>query len=168
MKRIVGLIGALSSEKNCESTVVWSEVQAVERAADDVPNKLTSICDMQTRCYNSDVQSKPKEASQIFTDRKEGADDEPRSGRPSTSITPDTIERVLQMIVADYHPDSAPADLLFPRLKLAMKDDSQTLRIPNNLCSERFHKKHFLTVSNSCQKCVVASGEYFESQCNKM
>ncbi|PSN47250.1 hypothetical protein C0J52_16519 [Blattella germanica] len=31
-------------------------------------------------------------------DGKEGIEDEPRSGRPSTNITPDNIERVLQRL----------------------------------------------------------------------
>ncbi|PSN39694.1 hypothetical protein C0J52_22259 [Blattella germanica] len=58
---------------------------------------------------------------------KEGVEDEPRSSRPSISITPDNIERVLKMIVADS-PDLARADLfLFPRLKLALK----RLRFPD-------------------------------------
>ncbi|PSN58345.1 hypothetical protein C0J52_11576 [Blattella germanica] len=52
-----------------------------------------------------------------FRDGKEGVEDEPRSDRPSTSVTPDNIERVLQMIFA-VSPDLAPADLvLFLRLK---------------------------------------------------
>ena len=34
-------------------------------------------------------------------DRKETTEDEPRSGRPSTSRTPDMIERVRQMLVQD-------------------------------------------------------------------
>ncbi|PSN48023.1 hypothetical protein C0J52_23473 [Blattella germanica] len=35
-----------------------------------------------------------------FRDGKEGVKGEPRSGRPSTSIATNNIERVLQMIVA--------------------------------------------------------------------
>ncbi|PSN51366.1 hypothetical protein C0J52_04442 [Blattella germanica] len=45
---------------------------------------------------------------------KKGIEIEPRSGRPSTSITPDNIERVLQMILT-HSSDFAPSDLfLFP------------------------------------------------------
>ena len=36
-----------------------------------------------------------------FRDGKEGVEDEPHSGRPSASITPDNIEQVLQKIIAD-------------------------------------------------------------------
>ena len=36
-----------------------------------------------------------------FRDGKETTEDEPRSGRPSTSRTPDMIERVRQMLAQD-------------------------------------------------------------------
>jgi len=37
-----------------------------------------------------------------FRDRKETTEDEPCSGRPSTSRTPDMIERVRQMLTQDW------------------------------------------------------------------
>ncbi|PSN53410.1 hypothetical protein C0J52_21379 [Blattella germanica] len=63
-----------------------------------------------------------------LTDGKEGVENELRLGLPSTCITPDNIERVLQMIVDDY-PDLAPVDFfLFPSLNLDLKAyASQTL-----------------------------------------
>ncbi|PSN51993.1 hypothetical protein C0J52_06134 [Blattella germanica] len=56
-----------------------------------------------------------------FRNGKEGVDDEPLSGLLSKSITPDNIERVLQIILADS-PDLAQTGFfLFPYHKLVLE-----------------------------------------------
>ncbi len=111
-----------------------------------------------------------------FRDDKETTEDEPRSGRPSTSRTPDMIERVRNITVLDhppYSPDLVPADFfLFPRMKDVLKGArfadvlaiqervTSVLRsIPKKAFSDSFQKLY-----ECCQKCVVYYGDYFEGQ----
>lgn len=58
---------------------------------------------MLVKVYGQEAVSKKcvYEWFQRFTDGKEDVKDEPRSGRPRTSTTPDNVERVQRMLAAD-------------------------------------------------------------------
>ncbi|PSN52845.1 hypothetical protein C0J52_17936 [Blattella germanica] len=78
---------------------------------------------MLVQVYDGEAESKTcvREWFKHFRDGKDGVEDEPCSGSPFTSITPDNIERVLQMILADSQNLTLADFYVFPRLKLAMK-----------------------------------------------
>lgn len=63
----------------------------------------TETHDMLVKVYGQEAVSKKcvYEWFQRFTDGKEDVKDEPRSGRPRTSTTPDNVERVRRMLAAD-------------------------------------------------------------------
>ncbi|PSN29364.1 hypothetical protein C0J52_28430 [Blattella germanica] len=98
-----------------------------------------------------------------FTNAKEGVEDVPRSGRPSTSITPDNIKRVIQMIVADS-PDLAPADLLALKgLRLAdVADIKQRVTMVLRAITQEGFPDNIQQHYKLFKKCVVANGDYFE------
>jgi len=63
----------------------------------------TDTHEMLVRVYGGEVVTKKcvYEWFKRFREGKEGVDDEPLSGRPSTSTTPDNIERVRRMLADD-------------------------------------------------------------------
>ncbi|GBM37299.1 Nucleoprotein TPR [Araneus ventricosus] len=113
-------------------------------------------------------------------DRKEDVKDEPRSGRPPTSTTPDNIERVRQML----------ADDRWLSLRMTAEELKISLDSGSNIMHEHLQKRKkkvysfaqvqqcvttvlrailkqvfadsFQQLYNRCQKCIVANGDYFE------
>ncbi|GBN13410.1 Putative uncharacterized protein FLJ37770 [Araneus ventricosus] len=102
-----------------------------------------------------------------FRDGKEDVKDEPRSGRPPTSTTPDNIERVPRMLADDRR---LSLRMIAEELKISLDSVSNiihehlqklkkkvyaypTLLRSSNVwqrCFERYRKKSLLTVSSSC------------------
>ncbi|GBM85936.1 hypothetical protein AVEN_97556-1 [Araneus ventricosus] len=86
-----------------------------------------------------------------FRDGKEDVEDEPRSGRPPTSTTPDSIERVRRLLADDR------------RLSLRMIAEELEISLDSvsNIIHEHFQKRKkkvcaFPTMrrsSNVCQRC---------------
>ncbi|GBM80780.1 Putative uncharacterized protein FLJ37770 [Araneus ventricosus] len=101
-----------------------------------------------------------------FRDGKEDVKDEPRSGRPPTSTTPDNIERVqrmladdrrlsLRMIAEELKINRSVSNIIHEHLQKRKKKVCAfpTLRRSSNVrqrCFERYRKKCLLTVSSSC------------------
>ncbi|GBM63584.1 Putative uncharacterized protein FLJ37770 [Araneus ventricosus] len=99
-----------------------------------------------------------------FRDGKEDVKDEPRSGRPPTSTTPDKVRRML----ADDR--RLPLRMIAEELKISLDSVSNIIHehlqkrkkkvyaFPTSLrssnvwqrCFERYRKKSLLTVSSSC------------------
>jgi transposase len=66
--------------------------------------KATETHEMLVQVYGTEAMSRKcaYDWFKCFRDRKETTEDEPRSGRPSTSKSPDMIKRVQQMLAQDW------------------------------------------------------------------
>ncbi|GBN22601.1 Putative uncharacterized protein FLJ37770 [Araneus ventricosus] len=93
----------------------------------------TEAHEMLVKVYGVDAVSKKCvfEWFKRFRDGKEDVKDEPRSGRPPTSTTPDNIERVLWMLADD------------PRLSLRMMAEELKISLDSvsNIIHEHLQKR---------------------------
>ncbi|GBM11175.1 Putative uncharacterized protein FLJ37770 [Araneus ventricosus] len=114
-----------------------------------------------------------------FRDGKEDVKDEPRSGRPPTSTTPDNIEQVRRMLADDRRLYlrmiaeelkinlESVSNIIYEHLQKLKKrstlfrhysDPATVLRaIPKEEFADGFQQLY-----NRCQKCIVTNGDYFE------
>ena len=100
-------------------------------------------------------------AENVFTlSRRKGNDyDEPRSGRPSTSRTPQTIEKVRQMLAQE----GGHQRCTFSGRECYQKSVTAFVRsIPQDAFAACFRKLY-----ERCQSRVLADGDYFERQYRK-
>ena len=127
---------------------------------------------MLQQAYGEDCLSRTQyhEWYQRFKSDRTSVEDDPNSGRPSTSMDDDRVEKVLA-VIRQNRPDLTPADFfLFPNLKSSLKgrrfqtveeteeNSTRDLRaIPQNTFQDAFQnwKKRW-------ERCIKSGGGYFE------